>query len=84
MNDDVDDVAPVRATQRDKPAVTWYDPEGWPSWLRWCLALPIALLAAIVVYFIYNIANSFFPRHAGRGHTTACNPNRVIGLCGVR
>jgi hypothetical protein len=62
MSDDADDLTPASALQDDtKPTAPWYDPEGWPRWLRWCLALPLSLLAAVIVYFIYNIANSFFP-----------------------
>lgn len=61
MNDGADDGMFVPAAQRAKPAVAWYDPEGWPRWLRWCLALPLSLLVAVIVYFVYYIVNSILP-----------------------
>jgi hypothetical protein len=61
MSNDIDDTMPVTSARHGtKPTAIW-DPEGWPRWLRWCLALPLSLLAAVIVYFIYYIANSIFP-----------------------
>lgn len=58
MSDD-DLTLPNAPRPEPTKAIKWYDPEGWPRWLRWCLALPLSLLAAVIVYFIYNIVNSF-------------------------
>jgi hypothetical protein len=61
MSDDIDDDAVTSARHDARAGVTWYDPQGWTRWLRWLLALPLSLLAAVIIYFVYYIANSFFP-----------------------
>jgi hypothetical protein len=36
----------------------WYDPSGWPRWVRWLLVGPVSLLAAVAIFFLYNIINA--------------------------
>jgi hypothetical protein len=43
-----------------KLEVPWYDPVGWPRWVRWLAVFPLPIIASIAYFFIYLIVNGLF------------------------